>query len=613
MKNNFYRIIFLCTLGGLLIGLVAPLFGNPILGTKIMVSTLGLGTLPLLWKMLRNILKGRIGVDIIAIVAIITSFALGQYLTGVIVLIMLSGGEALEVYALKRARKELSSLISNAPTFAHKKEHGVLTDVLIAEIKIGDTIVIKPGESIAADGIVAYGASHVNESALTGESLSVSKEIGSMVFSGSINEGAILEVTVFKLPSESKYEQIITLVKQAEKNRAPLVRAADTYSLWFTVITFVLALVTWLLSKDAVRVLAVLVVATPCPLIIATPIAMIGGISKSAKRGIIVKSGGALETLAKTSAFIFDKTGTLTLGQPTIASVTPLGAPEAIVLKYTASLDQLSMHSLARSLTSYALKNNVSLLIPSNFKESFGEGVAGEIDGQTYFFGKLPFIKQQGVLVPNDIAVAHKNFEEKGQIAVYLSDAAVILGIVVFADIIRPESKNLFSTLKKQGLSNITIVTGDKKLVADRIAKELGIEDVHAEALPEDKVTAIKDYKKQFGTVAMIGDGVNDAPALAMADVGIALGGHGGSASSESSDIVIMVDDVGRVAEAYSIAKKTLRIATQGMFFGIGASVFLMIIASLGYISPAYGALAQEGLDVVVILNALRINFGATV
>jgi heavy metal translocating P-type ATPase len=610
MKNNFYHIIFLCALGGLLLGLLAPLLGNSVLGTNILIGTLSIGTAPLLWKMLKNIIKGRIGVDIIAIVAIVTSFILGQYITGVIVLVMLSGGEALEVYALKRARKELSSLISNAPTFAHKKEHNTIRDVLIAEIQIGDTILIKPGEIVAADGMVSYGKSQVDESSITGESLPVSKEVGGMVFSGSINKGAALEVTVFKLPSESKYEQIITLVKQAEKNRAPLVRAADTYSLWFTIITFVLALLTWILSKDAVRVLAVLVVATPCPLIIATPIAMIGGISKSAKRGIIVKSGGALETLAKTNAFIFDKTGTLTLGQPDIVSIISLGAPESSVLKYSASLDQLSMHSLARSLTSYASKNNVPLLIPSNFKESFGEGVSGEIDGKTLFFGKLPFIKGQGLVVPNTIDIAHKNFEEQGQIAVYYSDTSTILGIVVFADSIRPETKNLFKNLKKQGLSNIAMVTGDKKSVADRIAQELGIDDVRAEALPEDKVIAIKDYKKQFGTVAMIGDGINDAPALAMADVGIALGGHGGSASSESSDIVIMVDDVGRVAEAYSIAKKTLRIATQGILFGIGASVFLMIVASLGYVSPTYGALAQEGLDVIVILNALRINFG---
>lgn len=594
---------------GLISGLFFYLFTKTNFENYIWMTTIIIGIIPLVWKILKDIFRGHFGIDIIAIIAIIASFAMGQYLAGNIVLLMLSGGEALEAYALKRARRELSSLISNAPTFAHIKKDGNLIKVDVHEVKVGDIILIKTGEIIAADGIVILGKSQVDESALTGESLPSEKEIGSNVFSGSINKSDILEVKVIRSPAESKYEQIIALIKKAEENRAPVVRLADKYSVWFTLVTFVLALGAWFLAKDSARLLAVLVVATPCPLILATPIAMISGISRSAKRGIIVKNGGALEVLAETHSFIFDKTGTLTLGQPEIVDVITFeNKDKNEILKISASLDQMSLHVLARSLQSYALKNKIDLTIPTNFKENFGEGVVGDIDGETFFFGKLKFLEEKGIKISEDVLAKHVLFKEKGNITVYCGNKNSILGIVVFADIVRPEIKNLFSNLRKQGVQNIVMLTGDKKSVAEVIARELGIDDVHAEALPENKVHEVLDHKKQFGRVAMIGDGVNDAPALTTADVGIALGGHG-SSTSDSGDIVIMVDNLERVGEAYTIAKKTLKIAKQGIFFGIGISILLMIIAAFGYISPIYGALIQEALDVAIILNALRVNF----
>ncbi len=594
---------------GLISGLFFYLFTKTNFENYIWMTTIIIGIIPLVWKILKDIFRGHFGIDIIAIIAIIASFAMGQYLAGNIVLLMLSGGEALEAYALKRARRELSSLISNAPTFAHIKKDGNLIKVDVHEVKVGDIILIKTGEIIAADGIVILGKSQVDESALTGESLPSEKEIGSNVFSGSINKSDILEVKVIRSPAESKYEQIIALIKKAEENRAPVVRLADKYSVWFTLVTFVLALGAWFLAKDSVRLLAVLVVATPCPLILATPIAMISGISRSAKRGIIVKNGGALEVLAETHSFIFDKTGTLTLGQPEIVDVITFeNKDKNEIIKISASLDQMSLHVLARSLQSYALKNKIDLTIPTNFKENFGEGVVGDINGETFFFGKLKFLEEKGIKISEDVLAKHILFKEKGNITVYCGNKDSILGIVVFADIVRPEIKNLFSNLRKEGVQNIVMLTGDKKSVAEVIAKELGIDDVHAEALPENKVHEVLDHKKQFGRVAMIGDGVNDAPALTTADVGIALGGHG-SSTTDSGDIVIMVDNLERVGEAYTIAKKTLKIAKQGIFFGIGISILLMIIAAFGYISPIYGALIQEALDVAIILNALRVNF----
>lgn len=567
------------------------------------------GIIPLLWKMFQDIRHGRFGVDIVAIVAIVTSFLLGEYLAGNVILLMLSGGEALEDYALHRARRELSHLISNAPTFAHIIKGEKIVDVSVGDVNVEDIILIKAGELVPADGVVIKGKSQIDEAAITGESLPVEKSTGSMVFSGSVNKGSVLEVRVLKHPSESKYEQIIKLIKQAEENRAPVVRLADRYSIWFTIVTFIIAAIAWFVSHDLIRVLAVLVVATPCPLILATPIAMISGISKAASRGIIVKSGGALEVLAESKAFIFDKTGTLTLGEPEVTEVIPLGASESEVFKLSASLDQLSVHILARSLKTEASKRNVNLLLPENFEEKFGDGVCGEIDGQKLFFGKLKFIQSQGVPVSEHVLKQHEIYQNTGKISVYLSDSKSILGAIIFADVVRPETKSVFAGLKESGIKNLVMLTGDKKQVAEVIAKDLNIDDIHAEALPEDKVFEVKDHQRQFGKVAMVGDGINDAPALIAADVGIALGGHGGSASSDSGDIVIMVDDISRVGEAYKIAKKVLGIAKEGIFFGIGASIILMIIASMGYIKPVYGALLQEAIDVVVILNALRVLF----
>ena len=604
---NYITPIF--ALSGLLAGLIFYLLGNESLDHSIWMVTMAVGTVPILWRILKDISRGHFGVDIIAIVAIIASFVLGEYLAGNMILLMLSGGEALETYALKRARRELSSLISNAPTFAHIKKDEKLLDVSVADVKIDDIILIKPGEIIPADGVVVLGKSQVDESAITGESLPVEKIVGAVVSSGSINKSAVLEVRVMRLPSESKYEQIIKLVKQAEENKAPVVRLADRYSIWFTAITFVLACFAWFFSKDATRLLAVLVVATPCPLILATPIAMISGISKSASRGIIIKNGGALEKLAEIKAFIFDKTGTLTLGQPEIVQVLSFAENEKEVLRLSASLDQLSLHILARSLRAYALQEKIDLVIPTNFKENFGDGVIGEIDRNVFSFGKLKFLEKRGIEISKEILEKHESFKDKGQIVVYLGNATHVLGAIVFADVIRPEIKKVFSDLRNHGVDHLVMLTGDKKGVADIIAKELNLDDIHAEALPEDKVWQVEDHKKQFGKVAMIGDGVNDAPALSAADVGIALGGHGGSASSDSGDIVITVDNLERVGEAYKISKKVLKIAKQGIFVGIGVSIVLMIIASFGYISPVYGALLQEGLDVIVILNALRVNF----
>jgi len=609
-KLQLYAIPFISFVG-LFTGLILHWVGHEQYDDLVWKITLIIGTLPLLYRMIKDIARGHFGVDLIAIVAIITSFVLQQYLAGTVIVLMLSGGEALEDYALRRARKELSSLISNAPSIAHISRNGKILDIKASEVKINDVIIIKPGEAVPVDGIVTSGQTEMDESALTGESVPVEKKIGSLVLSGSINKENVLEVKAVRLASESKYEQIIRLIKEAEESRAPVVRLADRYSLWFTAITFIVAAFAWFVSHDPIRLLAVLVVATPCPLILATPIAMISGISKAASRGIIIKNGGALETLAEVKAFIFDKTGTLTLGMPEVIDIqTHENSNAKDVLSVSASLDQLSTHILARSLVEYAHRqNDIVLHFPENFKESFGQGVSGLIEGKQYYFGRLKFLTENGITISEQVIQGHESLQKQGKIAVYLGSKEGLVGSILFADVVRPEIKNVFSNLKKQGLNKIVMLTGDKKNVADLIGKQVGLTDIHAEALPEDKVNEVKDHQRQFGKVAMIGDGVNDAPALAVADVGIAMGGHGATATADTSDIVITMDNLERVGEAYTIAKRVLRIAKQGIFLGMGISILLMIIASFGYIQPVHGALLQELLDVAVILNALRVNF----
>jgi heavy metal translocating P-type ATPase len=477
---------------------------------------------------------------------------------------------------------------------------------------------------VPADGLILSGVSDVDESAITGESVPVQKRPGRQVFSGSVNKDGALEIKALRPSRESTYEKIIQLVQQASESRAPVVRLADRYSVWFTAVTFALAIGSWLLAHDPIRLLAVLVVATPCPLILATPIAIISGVSRAASRGIIVKSGGALEKLADVKAFVFDKTGTLTLGRPEVLNVLaftsaipsrardPLkdeAADKKTVLSVAASLDQLSGHILAKSLRIYAAEKNIDLDYPEDFQETFGDGVVGRLHGETYFFGKMQFLKKQGVEFNQDRLAEHEQLQKQGKIAVYLGADKSLLGAVIFADTVRPEIKTLFSEMKTLGLDKIVMLTGDRKNVAEIIAKQVGLNDIHAECLPEDKVNEVLDHKKQFGSVAMVGDGVNDAPALAAADVGIAIGAHNSSASSESSDIVITADDLSRVGTALKISKNTLGIAKQSIFFGIGVSIILMVIAALGHIVPVYGALLQELLDVIVILNALRVNF----
>lgn len=600
----------LFVVAGLVVAGLMSLTGNMSLATRVLSVVLFIGFLPFVRDMLISLRRGHFGVDIIAVVGITASLLIQEYLAGCVILLMLSGGAALESYARRRARKELTQLLSRAPTLAHRKHGKEIVEVSVGEIIIGDVVVVKPGEILPVDGVVIHGTSMVDESALTGESLPVDKGAHSKVMSGSVNLEGVLEVRTLRSSKDSKYAQIVRLVSEAEKRKAPFVRLADRYSVFFTLVAFGLAALAWLISRDPVRALAVLVVATPCPLILATPIAFTSGMARAAMRGIIIKSGEAIEKLAEARSFLFDKTGTITLGTPKVIRVVAIARiKESEVERLSASLDQLSAHVLADSLVHSAREAGITLEYPQQFSEHLGYGVEGQLGGKKYVFGKLSFLEEREVEIPVAVKRDREELRGKGIIPVYLARGSKLLGVIFFADQVRDDVRSQFEMLSRF-VPKIVMITGDREQVAKTIASQVGIADVRAQRLPEQKMDDVRQLQQNFGPVAMVGDGINDAPALAAADVGIVLGSSGTTAAHEAGDIVIAVNQFDRILEVFRISRHVLFVAKQGIFIGISLSIVLMAFAALGYIRPVIGALLQELIDVLVIFNALRVHEG---
>ena len=564
--------------------------------------------LPEAREMIKTLMSGQVGVDIIALVAIGASLLLGQYVAAAVIVIMLTGGNSLEEFAKNRARKELDSLLKRKPTIAHLIiKDGQTQDVPVDKVKVGDSILLKPGDMIPVDGKIYKGFSSIDESAITGESLPENKKSGDEVLSGSINLEGVIEIHATKISKESQYETIIKLVSEASTKKSPLVRLADVYSLPFTIITFVMAGIAWIISSDPVRALSVLVVATPCPLLIATPVAIVSGMSRAASRGVIIKSGGVLEQLSRLKAIAFDKTGTVTQGKPTVMGINPCeGVTKDELLKIAASVEKFSTHTLAQVVVDTAETKKLSLYKVEKSKEIPGKGITAEVKGKKVFLGSFALLKESGIDVNSPICVGHSEHENT---ALYVASGNKYLGSISFVDPLRPEAKKTIQELKKSGVKNFIMITGDRKQVGEYIGSELGITKVESEVLPADKVNILLAEKKKYSPIAMVGDGINDAPVLAASDVGVALGAKGSTAASEAADAVIMQDDLERMAELVSISKRSVSIAKQSIFTGMGLSSILMVFAVAGFIVPVAGAFMQEAIDVIVILNALRARF----
>ena len=568
-------------------------------------AAVALALVPLGISVGRDLLHRETGVDLIALLAMAGSLILGQYLAGAVVGLMLSGGQALERYASSRARRELSALLARAPQVVHRYDRGLLTAPGIGEVRKGDLLLVKPGEVVPVDGVIASPSALLDESALTGESRPAERLAGDTVRSGVVNADAPFDMRALTTADQSTYAGIVRLVREAQESKAPFVRLADRYAMWFLPLTLGVALLAWGVSGSPVRALAVLVVATPCPLILAAPVAIVAGISRAASRGIIVKGGGALETLGRARTLVFDKTGTLTSGSPRVASVETFGVigPDEM-LRLAASLDQVSLHVFAGAIVSAATGRRLDLEFPVGVREHGGKGIEGTVSGRRVALGQARWLAA-GSPLPGAAVELRNRLAIRGSMAVFVAVDGTIAGALVIEDPVRADTPQALRALRTAGITRIVLLSGDRRDVAEAVGASLGVDTVLWEHTPEQKVQAVL-HERSEGVTVMIGDGVNDAPALAAADVGIAMGARGATASSEAADAVIVVDRLDRVAEAVVIARRAQHIATQSVMAGMALSGFGMVLATFGVLPPVAGAFFQEAIDVAVILNALR-------
>ena len=569
--------------------------------------------------MARRLAGGQFGIDILAVTAIVSTVLVGEYVASMIVVLMLAGGTALEDYAAGRAKGELTALLERVPQTAHRERNGSAAagthtagtpaaagtptesqheDVAAADVEIGDILLVRPGEVVPLDGVLLSESGSFDESSLTGESLPVERSAGDGLMSGSLNGEAAVRMRVTARMEDSQYSRIVALVQEAADSKAPMVRLADRYAVPFTALAYVLGAVGWIISGSPERFAEVLVVATPCPLLIAAPVAFLGGMSRAAHSGVIVKYAGVLEQLSRIKTAAFDKTGTLTYGRPSLLRIRTAGPlAEDEVLQLAASAEQYSSHVLAASVMEAARNRALPFAAATEATEFATHGVRARFDGQDVVVGKPAFVAEwaSGVV---EAGLA------SGELAIYVGAGGKFVGALVMSDPIRKETRRTLADLKALGVRRTVMLTGDALATARHIADEAGLTDVRAECLPRDKVEAVRSLPDR--PVMMVGDGVNDAPVLAVADVGIAMGARGSTAAGESADVVIILDDLSKVGTAVRIGQRTVQVALQSIWIGIGLSVALMLAAAAGYVPAIAGALSQELVDLATILNALR-------
>jgi len=560
---------------------------------------------PVSLSLVQRLRRGALGVDVIALLALGGALGYRQHLAGALIALMFATGQALEAYGGSRARAELTALLARAPRTAHRYAGAAVKTVPVDAIEPGDRLLITAGEVVPVDGVVLAIPAVIDESALTGESAFVRHEPGESVRSGSVNAGAPFDLRATVPAAQSTYAGIVRLVREAEASKAPFVRLADRYAVVFLPLTLLVAGLVWLVSGDPIRALAVLVVATPCPLLLAAPVAIVSGVSRAAAAGIIVKGGGALETLGRARLLLLDKTGTVTTGIPALGGAMPFADPDAdTILRLAASLEQASSHVLAGAIVTGARERGLPLTAPLALQEDPGFGIRGRVDGRLVSVGRRNWVSS-GEVTLEKARVAQEWAADQGASTVFIAVDGALAGMLWLTDPIRPDAAATIRALRAAGVQRVSLLTGDHTGVARRIGATLEVDAVLAEQSPAAKIEAVRAARAQ-GTTVMVGDGINDAPALAAADIGVAMGARGATASSEAADVVLLVDRLDRLAVAVGIARRSRAIAVQSVVVGMGLSIVAMAIAAAGFLPPAPGALLQEGIDIAVIINALR-------
>ena len=588
----------------IVVGAVLHYRVSPSLAVEVwMIGLIATGA-PVIWGTLRAAGRGRFATDVVATLSIVGAVLLGQPFAGLVIVLMQTGGEALERFAEGRASAAVRALEEAAPRIAHRIVGGHVDDVPVSIVEVGDELLVRPGDLVPCDGVVTEGESELDTSSLTGEAAPVSARPGTPLLSGTHNGFGALRVRTTARAAESQYERIVHLVRTAQASKAPLQRLADRYAIWFTPVTLVLCAFAVWMTHDWNRALAILVVATPCPLILATPVAIIGGINRAAKRHIIIRNGGALERLGTAHVAVFDKTGTLTIGKPRLSAVrVARGFEQTDVLRWSAAVEEGSSHLLGRVIVDGARAAGIAIPRATESLEAPGQGVAANVEGHTVRVGARAFVLpycDSGVL---DAAALEQS---DATLRAYVEVDGRLAAVIEYADEVRQELPHVLKTLRAKGIARIVLLSGDHAPIARALAQQVGIEETYGDLLPGDKAGFIERLRAEGGTVLMIGDGINDAPALTAADVGIALAAHGGGITAEAADVIVLVDSLEPVPEVIAIGARTIRIARQSIWVGLGLSGLAMLVAAFGGLPPAMGAALQEVIDVAVIINALR-------
>lgn len=564
-------------------------------------------TLPVLLALVIEIVlslwRGDVGLDIVAALSMTAALVVGEELAAAIVALMYAGGQYLEAFAERQARHEMTALLSRVPRTAVRHHDSRLEEVALDLVVPGDRLLIRRGDVVPVDGTVVEGVAVLDQSALTGEAMPATFMTGGQVLSGSTNVGDAFDLVATRRAAESTYAGVVRLVEAAQRSRAPMARLADRYAILFLIVTVALAVAAWWLTSDSVRAVAVLVVATPCPLILAVPVAIVAGLSRAAKLGILIKGGKAIEMLARVRALVIDKTGTLTLGHARLVEIRPTGGITADeLLRIAGSLDQASKHIIAQTIVAEARAKGLSLAIPTEVVETPGEGIVGWVEGRRVMVGGLHFIAANAAGSASTL-LGHER--PPGALAAAVAVDGAIAGLLILSDELRAGTEQLLQALRAIGIERIVLATGDRHEVARFFSAGLSMDLVRSELTPDQKVLVVLSERKN-GPVMMIGDGINDAPALAAADLGMAMGAKGAAASAEAADVVLLVDQLDRVLPAIRIARRSRYIALQSVIAGMGLSIVAMVAAAYGLIVPVEGALLQEVIDVAVIFNALR-------
>lgn len=572
------------------------------------------------WDLARHtiptVLRGKFNVDFLMLVAALGAATLGAWFEGALLLFLFSFGHALEHYAMDRARNAIEALGKLSPKTALVRRDNQEIEIPVAELRVGDIAIVRPGDRVAIDGEILVGHSAIDQSPITGESVPVEKAVGDGIFAGSINGDGSLEVAVTKLAKDTTMSRVIKMVEEAQSQKSPTQSFTDRFETIFvpTILAIVVLaaiappLLGWLTWKVAIlRALSTLVAASPCALALATPSAVLAGIGQAARNGVLIKGGVHLENLGALQAIALDKTGTITRGKPEVSDVFAIGTDERELLRLVAAVETRSTHPLAQAVVQRAQEEKLELPASGELQNLQGRGVQSEIAGELIRVGNQKMFDEAGIDVPTELQTQIQNWSENGKPTMIASRGQTIIGALALADAIRPESRDALEKLREMGVSNLIMLTGDNSRVAKNIAQTAGVTDFRGDLLPEDKVTAMKDLLQKYGKVAMVGDGVNDAPALATATVGIAMGAGGTAVALETADVALMADDMAKLPFAVGLSRKSRAIIQQNLWISLGVIALLMPSTLLGFAGIGIAVVLHEGSTLLVVANALRL------